>query len=230
MTQILLTRPIEDSLKTAEVLIDNGYHVVISPLMDVVYIPFTQPQKCDGYVFTSRYALKALEKSEAEINKSLPVFVNGIQTAISAGDFGFENIHVSKSQSYGIPSLIKNINPNGHHAYISAEDISQEIDNAERIIAYKAVLNPSLSDHACEFLENISPSSKKSYALFYSARTATHFANLVHGQGYENSVKQSLECMCISERVALVLKNQEFQRVRFANEPSEQGLFSMLQT
>ncbi len=102
---VLVTRPTEDSARTAEALRTAGHEPIIAPLSRIMPMAHDVAASVDVFIATSANALR-----HAKLNPehyAVPVFTVGDATAVAAKQAGFGVIHSARGDSADLAALLK---------------------------------------------------------------------------------------------------------------------------
>ncbi len=207
---ILITRPIKQAIETQQELKFRGFHSIIYPLLEIhpenFFVDFS---KYDAAIITSQNAAEIIYK---QIN-DIPLFLVGEEAASIL--YG-KNIKCVAQDANDVIVKIKE-HPYKNYLYLSGDHISTKIDeqlNADRKVIYKSV---AVSKFPTEILEQVT------CILFYSARTALTFANLI-GK-YDLS---KCKAVCISHKTAEQIKHLNWNEVLVSPIPAQDSLLNLL--
>lgn len=217
---LLITRPIKDSLKTAERLAGLGFQTVIHPLLTIQNLSNINPDfsRYTHLLITSYNAITAIDTKHLN---NLNAFVVGARSAKALKGLGIGKIimakdiqHLKKVICLKKPTSIKIL-------YLSGDKITSGLFSylknhgffIERLIVYKSIIN------------NTKAISLKSITnvMLYSTRTAQAFKML-----YSNEDLNNLNLICISNKVANVVKSLKVKQILVANLPEEDSMIKLL--
>lgn len=160
---ILLTRPEAQSRDFATRLrarIGPDVPVIISPVLDIVPVPFDLPVAPRFLVLTSVHAAEAARRAGLA---NLPAFCVGDRTAEAARSAGLLP-RSAAGDAAALVSLLKAARPDGPGLYLrgrhAASDIASELVSAgldtHAVVAYDQIAKP-LSAPACAVLDAAAP-------------------------------------------------------------------------
>lgn len=176
---LLLTRPMEASQRFARQLHERfeNVSVMISPMMEISFLPLPDIIQPDAIIFTSRNGVAAW----AQANQPNPdnCYCVGEATAEAARALGFDPFISGGNAAHLIDDLI-NIAPKGTLLHVRgrhvAADLIGSLSNAglhaKDVISYEQRLI-ALSPDAQELLQG----GERVIVPLFSPRSATHFAN-----------------------------------------------------
>ena len=213
MMKILITRPRKEAEKTAELVSAQGFQPLIDPLLTIHFRPeamaeFTaaMASPVDKVVITSINGAHAL--AQITTRRDLPLLAVGEATAEVLRSHGFAQITVGT----GDVASLKQMLPPGNHLYISGDIITQPLEQAQRIVAYRAEASTSLREETWHLLRG----KEAAMALFFSARTAAIFAQLTTGCDLSH-----MTALVISPKVAAILAELSWREVLTASSPQQ---------
>ncbi len=225
---LLLTRPLEDSQRTAAALAAAGHSVEIEPLLTVRLTP--RPLDLAGVqalLVTSVNGLRAFVA--ASPRRDLPVLAVGPASAEEARAAGFGQVVSAEGDAAALAELaIAQLDPAAgallHPAgSVSAGGLAERLEPAgfalRRVVLYEAATAEALSERTAAALR----ARAFDGVLLYSPRTATHFVRLVREGGLTGSC-EALAAYCLSANVAAALAPLPLRRVRVATKPQESAL------
>ncbi|MFV9838570.1 MAG: uroporphyrinogen-III synthase [Aaplasma endosymbiont of Hyalomma asiaticum] len=230
MSLILMTRAIDDSMKSKEILEGLGFCVFTEPMFRVHY-PTVVMEKLDRYdmvVATSRHGIIGMAKSTNERN--MHVLTVGNRTMECAIDLGFINVDTVNGTVLNLLDYL-NFNARGRRVlYIRGRNISHDLKKSaeelnvtvEESITYETVASTAISPE-CGYLFT---SGRVSGVLFYSKGTAEIFMKLVEKEYSE--FLDVVSAYTISREAQEVLNACRWKRVCISEQPTEESLFKLL--
>ena len=223
---IVITRPIEDSINLIEQLNKSGHSVTHLPLIKIEKLE-TNKINLKNYraiIFTSSNAIRFMNIEKFDLN--IKCFCVGRATEITAKQFGFINTSSSEGTVNSLIELvIRNIDPkSGKLLYLSSEFISKDLDidlikegySVDRISNYTSQPVDKIDEKTLSFIKKNPPDA----FFIYSSRSAKNLFNLINKYSLLNVVTHS-NLMCISEKVLLVLKQIKWKK-DFVFSPGEE--------
>lgn len=212
--QLLLTRPIEASEQDKRWFSERGISSIISPMLTYQYNKFIiEPvQNYEGIIITSAQSVRAL--STRTIERNVPLFCVGNQSADTAKAQGFKNVISARGTALELIELIKSRKRTAKpYLYARGADISTDIEAAlkecaipcESVIAYKATLTQAFSAPCVQALMKGTIYA----AAFTSVRGAKNFARLVCVNNLSNQLK-TIKALCLSNNVLEYIQTLEW--------------------
>lgn len=229
---ILITRPHDDAVRTAEMVKASGLIPFIEPMLKVgTFSDIDLPQDLSAYqglVFTSVNAVRAV--SSLIESHDLTAYAVGKRTAEEAKKAGWKNLRIAKGHSRDLSALLAEeedregkpfLHLSGRHI---VKPLKAGYHQIERRVVYEARKVVSLSEECLSLLDK----GEFTAALFYSARTAENFETLVQQYGRSECLS-SIKALCIGERVVKSLRKEKWQDVHHARTPDGNGMKNLLQ-
>jgi uroporphyrinogen-III synthase len=211
---ILLTRPLENSLKVQSVLHAHGYDCWIEPLLTVSFLDIDWPNisTYDALIATSVYAVEAIYTAGLSISK--PIWCVGRATEKRAADYGYKtHVPLEENATSLARDIVKIYGGRGKRfLYPSAEQISVDIPSilaqnkisCDRLIVYKTEQAQKFSTSIQKLLQE----KKIKYVLLYSQRTAESFKVCVTGQ---EDLLQEVSVLCKSKKILQMVDGLPWQ-------------------
>lgn len=236
--RVLLTRPQPDAQATAARLEAAGHQALIAPMLRVEPIPeAVLPEGTyDALALTSVNGARLLAaRREIGRLRGLPVYAVGRRTAAASPE-GFADVRVAGGDGAALAELLRTdlargvLPRNAHILHVAGQERAVELADelagdgiaVSLFVIYRAVaatvLDPAViaavRERQIDAAFHFSP--RTAMALATSAQeggVSVHFQNVVH--------------LCFSRNVAAPLEAMGWP-VRIASEPTEDGLFALL--
>jgi len=230
--KILITRPLDRAVETADILKAHGFEVLIEPMLTIQSInaPIDDTEY-DGLIFTSRHGVEAFSKHSSY--RSVKVFTVGDATKKAASRAGFDDITSANGNAKDLATLIARTYLNRTKLiHYRGPDVAQSMKellkgaphiHIDEQILYKALPQETLTDKLLKELEN----NAIGYALFYSKRTAETFVKLVQKQGCMSALCNT-KALCLADSMVKSLSVLHWQDVQVAAQPTQDALLSLL--
>ncbi|MEM1040750.1 MAG: uroporphyrinogen-III synthase [Pseudomonadota bacterium] len=240
--KVLVTRPLQQSQKTAKRLATAGYEPVVHPLLSVVMLRSPQPSgDFGGLIITSANAVPCLTASDQLPSfMSLPVLTTGSVTADALKQVGFRDVdHVDGSALDIVKRLaewtFKKCIDDRPVLYASAAAVAHDLTMLARKQGVTVVSWPVYETQtALRFdpaVKAMLLNGEIAAVLLYSPRTAACFSKLYRHLRVEAAAERTAGppvCLVLSEAVRAAL-GKELQRLsRVARKPTEAALFEIL--
>ena len=226
---VLITRPKGDEMALKELFHDHGYRVIHEPLTSI-YLDHTQRQALyhaladepDAVILTSRHAVQAL--AMLSDFRDLFLICVGDSTAEVAHSLGFSRVSIAGGTvDRLVAAILDSYDEGSRFVYLSGEHVRADIGallagssmHVQRLVLYEAVASEQISDILIEHLKR----RQLDAVTFLSARSAQIFTSLVHKAGMGEALT-CLQAFCLSPSITEVLKNQPWQQVHAASEPT----------
>lgn len=230
MSTILLTRPVEDVEDSKRRLELMGHEVLVAPMIRIMPVTFQMPAKEETLIITSanavRHGLKNLE------GRDWTIYCVGTATADAAREEGFTNIVEGPGTARGLMPLLLESSGAVRRSFthLSGEDVAYNIADALRQQGFEATMTPvyraaPVSDVPFD-VEAALNAGVISHVLFYSARTATIFEEVVADQD-KHYWLHTMTALGLSSRVGEALIGP-WRMVKTAILPSEQAMMKLL--
>jgi len=226
---VLITRPLEDAAATAREVEALGFAAFTEPMLTIHPLPFAMPENYHGLIFTSANAVRAA--ASVIENSDRPVYCVGDHTAEVARACGWTTIASAGGDAGDLLRTLKaeGFNPAQKLVHLSGFDISRNIEledfTIERVVVYKAEKARELSARCLEIID------EKGFAaaLFFSARSAQTFTEVLEKHGRTRSVK-TIKALCLADSVVKSLRHLPWQDVQVAARPDFPSLTALLES
>jgi uroporphyrinogen-III synthase len=231
--RVVLTRPQEDSDRTATALRAKGHYVLIAPLLRVEPVDARLTHSWGGIVITSAHAVAAIASSPArDALIKLPLYAVGKRTADAARDVGFTDIVTAGGD---VRDLLRNIvarraDDKGPLLYLAGEDRSGDLIGdlavrgiaAEMAVVYRAAVAP-FSPVLIDALK----AGEADAVLHFSKRSAESY---LAGAEAAQVTAQALAIrhLCLSAQIAAPLEAAGATRVVVAKRPDEAAMIELV--
>jgi uroporphyrinogen-III synthase len=237
---ILVTRPAPDNAKTAQALAARGLKALLAPTLRFEPMAFYDDHGAayDGVILTSANAVRAIEDHDFKKRLvDLPSFAVGEHTAEAARLAGFKNIISAKGDAGALRDAVtksataKTIKKGATLCYLAGADLARDLagELGERgftVIthtAYRMIPVSSFPDDVTDAFRIGGVDA----VLHFSRRSARAFLGAARAGGVEISAL-ALPQFCISDAVAMVLRDGGAMQVAIARQPNEIDLLDAL--
>lgn len=211
--KILVTRPLPGGEATAARLRAMGHEVVLVPLMETQAVAWQRPTAMPAAIMlTSGFAARL---ADAAICHALPVFAVGTATARAAAEAGFGDV---RDGGGTVQTLLDAVATAGFASilHLAGEDRTPAVIPAGLHVETRTVYRARLAPLAA--LPDVD------WALLYSPRTATHFANEVDRlQKRRNGVS-----VAAISSTTLAAAGTGWRRTTAATRPDEDALLASI--
>ena len=226
---ILLTRPLEDSLKMILKFKSLGHQVSHLPLLSINKIQHEEINFSDygGIIFTSANAVKFLDLDK--LDKNIKCFCVGGTTEKKARSVGFQNTLAAEGNVSNLKELILQYYDlkDRQLLYVSGEIISVDLDqkllnegySIKRIINYQVSYNQKFDENFVKELKTNIPD----IVYIYSQNSASSFLNFIKIQQFEN-LWMNTNLMCIGEKTSSILNEIKWKKIFLFNPGEEEFL------
>lgn len=234
--RLLVTRPLEDAGRQAEMLNYLGHEVEIQPLLDLDFPPLT-PLQFNGVqalIATSRNALRGLARNESfEKAKRLPVYCVGPKTAQFARQLGFTKCIGGQGTAKDLLTLIQHVvrADEGALLYLTGQSIAFDLERplkaagftVPRVIIYEA---REIGRNAqVEFARKLS--DEVDGVILMSPRTAQIFASIIKSFKLTHS-GWGMKCYCYSDAIAEPIREMKGVTISVASHPTEEDMMELI--
>jgi len=230
---VLITRPEEEAQIYASELREQGFSVLVEPMLSVEAIEFEVPD-LDGVqalLFTSAQALKFF--SEKVSSRSIPLYVVGHHTKNVAQSLGYEDVFSARGAGGALVSLVRSevtdknralLHVRGRHvARNLKEELSGDGFSVQELIVYETSMVNGFSSQTLEALK----SGRIGSVTFFSKRTAEAFLRNVD-EGLLSGALSGIKALCISEGVLKCVQSYSWFGTYKASRPDRQGMLELL--
>lgn len=231
--RIVLTRPQEDSERTAVALRAKSHDVLIAPLLRVEPVDAKLRTNWGGVVITSAHAAAALAQLPArEALIKLPLYAVGKRTADAAREVGFTDIIVAGGDVRDLLRTIvaRRADEKGPLLYLAGEDRSGDLIGdlsvrgiaAEMAVIYRAAAAP-FSAALIEALK----AGEVDAVLHFSRRSAESYLAGARTAGIAEPAL-AVRHYCLSAQIAEPFQAAGAARVFVAKRPDEASIIEIL--
>jgi uroporphyrinogen-III synthase len=231
--RLVVTRPLEDSERSATALRARGYDVLIAPLLRIEPVPVKLSPSWGGVVVTSANApaaVAALPVRDALVR--LPLYAVGQRSAAAARDAGFTEVRSAGGDVRDLIRLLLSSRADaaGPLLYLAGEDRAADLASeltARGIAAEMAVVYRAAAAPFPEALIAALTGGVVDAVLHYSRRSADTY---VTGAAHANIAKPALAVRhyCLSAPIAEPLVAAGAAHIAIAARPDETALFATL--
>ncbi len=198
--RVLVTRPREDSARTAKALADRGFEALCVPLFKHASLPFDWPAHTDALLATSSNALRGLPEIPAQILDK-PLLAVGDATAAAAIHAGFANVRSADGNGEALAALALRALPQGAQlTYLAGRDRRDEAIQAlaaRHVVTTIEVYEIRAVSRLPGALSQALLAGELDAALHFSPRASSQFADLLERCGLLPQA-QALLHVCIS--------------------------------
>lgn len=237
---ILVTRPLDQAVRTENRLTAMGHRVSLAPMLEIAY---SVPPGLDARLFqailvTSANAVRALSRhANREAFISLPLIAVGDRTAEAASDAGFQHVRSADGTVEALAAHVVDIlEPrDGALLYAAGRDRAGDLEGRLRHAGFQVEVAIS---YAARTIDRFPPTvlndlvtGRIDAILLYSARSAGAFLSAL--QNHEVGIDR-LAGQCVfgvmSDSVATPLKRAGLpdSRIRIPESPNETALLRSL--
>lgn len=227
---VLLTRPLEDALRITPDFEDQGCHVLINPVMEIVPLPLKALplplEDIKALCITSRHALPALKDPLfKDLSRKIPVYCVGDQTAEDLAALGFTTLTSAPSARWLLRELKSTQSKNTPLLYLAGTvqtlDFHAELPGCQTLVCYDAKPTRTLLPEIKQALQQ----KIITHIPFYSSRSASLLKKLL--TPFEVNLKEVTLC-ALSPEIAATLRDWDVKEIRIAAMPTHQALLDLL--
>lgn len=227
--RVLVTRPEPEAITTAAALVRLGHECVLAPVLRIQPVECVAPtQRFAAVVITSANAVRPGLPG----GHGAPLYVVGARTAAALQRLGHEPPHDVADETQGlVAALLRDLPVSAAVLYCAGRDRKSDIEAALRgkghhvtvLVCYEAEAAISLPAAVRATLA----AGGIEAVLHYSRRSAGIFVNLAEAAGLALALR-SLRHLCLSDDVAVPLRQRQCHDVRIAAQPDEAHLLALL--
>ena len=230
--KFVLTRPIEDSKRIKQSLENQGYKVIVNPLLEIKYkTNIFNPDEYEVLIFTSRHSIRYLEEKNIFLKNKI-ICACGKSTFLEAKKFGTENTYILYSNVSELEENFANINgiKEKKVLYLRGREITSDItsifrDNGINIddeIVYEA---NAINEFNNELINELDGGQNLAF-LFYSIRTAQIYLQSMEKYNLSNKTSIII-AYCISKNVADFLTKFGIE-TKYARDTSDAAILQLI--
>ena len=234
--RLLLTRPIFEAERTAEVLRQRGHHVTFAPMLNIENIPDVaiDDGPWSAVLMTSGNAARALAAhAQRDAITSLRCFAVGAQTAAAAKHAGFTDVISANGDGGDLARVIaQHVSADAAPLlYLAGNDRARDMAadlapaglRLQVVVVYRA-------DAAARFPTEINEALKAGRfdgALHYSRRSADIFVACARA-GDVTTQAAALRHFCLSQRASEPLSEIGANHIAVAAHPDEMSMLDLI--
>jgi len=230
--KFVLTRPIEDSKRIKQSLENQGYKVIVNPLLEIKYkTNIFNPDEYEVLIFTSRHSIRYLEEKNIFLKNKI-ICACGKSTFLEAKKFGTENTYILHSNVSELEENFANINgiKEKKVLYLRGREITSNITsifrdngiNIDEEIVYEA---NAINEFNNELINELDGGQNLAF-LFYSIRTAQVYLQSMEKYNLSNKTSIII-AYCISKNVADFLTKFGIE-TKYARDTSDAAILQLI--
>ncbi len=235
---VLITRALDEAMRTAGKLAAIGHHAILSPVLEMAPTGAEWPDGVvDAVLATSTQAFELFsdtqERPSPETRRLLPVYVVGERTLAAARERGFEGRGGVAPDAKDLAKTLVAALSGGDPArlvYLAGRDRKPDLEgelgaaghHVETIEVYAAQPVDALDEEAAALIH----AGDIGAVMHYSRRSTEIFLNLANEAGLDPS---NLVHVAISKDAAQPLNLAGVASVLIAEEPKEQAMLAALE-
>ena len=229
--KILITRPVEDGLRTCERLATIGHEGVLLPIARIEATDAPVPSDgADALIATSANALRMLDQDTLRRFVDCPIFCVGQKTASLATSLGFKTVHRGAGDGHALVALLSAHQPKPHSLlYLTGTPRKPYVEETLQarslrftvIELYKSVADPLWPHDHRDLVASCTA------AMHFSRASVEMLVRAVDQQGLASAFS-AMTHLCLSHDVATPLVTRGYAHVHSASEPNEEALFALM--
>ena len=232
--RLLVTRPQEDSDRTAAALRARGHAVIVAPLLRIVPIAAEfGPGPFAAVLTTSGNAARVVEgHARIEELRRVPLYTVGRRSAEAARSAGFVNVHSADGDAHDLIGIVARelIGAAAPLLYLAGEersgDLGTELARHGLKTRTAAVYRATAAERLPTEVEQAIAAGEVVGVLHYSRRTAETFVRCAAASGLQDRALALVQ-FCLSAQVAEPLLGA-CTGVRIAPRPEEGALLELI--
>jgi len=232
--RILLTRPQSDAERTAAALRARGHEVVIAPVLTIELLPDADlgTGPWTAILVTSANAVRAIAQHprRGEL-RQVRVFTVGAHSARAMRDAEFGAVTSADGNVGDLAKLVAaQMKPVGPLLYLAGEERSGDLAGLLRaqgfkvdtVLLYRAVTEETLSAPARNAIV-----TGIDGVLHFSRRSAEAYIHAANNAGLSDPALAKPIQVCLSARIAEVLRKAGSKNIRIAARPDEAAMIEL---
>lgn len=230
--RIVLTRPQNDSERTAALLRAHGHDALIAPLMRIETLPLELHPPYGAVIITSANAVAAIADHPARAAlTALPLYAVGRRSADAAHEAGFSDIRIAGGDANDLVRLIAEQRPHAGAPllYLAGEDRSTDVAGdlavhgiaVELAVIYRAVSLP----FPAELIAALAAGAADA-VMHFSKRSAAQYVTGANEAGIAEAAIGARH-LCLSAQVAAPLREAGATRIDVAKRPDESAMIAL---
>ncbi len=225
---VLITRPEDSAAETAYAVNQKGYLTFCEPFLEVVYHDVELPElnPYTALIFTSANAVQGFVRNSQR--RDIVAYCVGEQTAQAVRQAGFKAYQSAQGKVSDLIKLIENEPIEGKILYLRARDMAQPFKVRGKDIAEITLYHTEKSKEISQNCLDLMEAGAFSHVLFYSARTAQTFVELVEKYKVKQGLKQC-KALCLGDSMIEYVTNLQWKDVMVAKTPDHQGMLHLLE-
>lgn len=228
---ILITRPEPEARATQARLAQLGFDCVVAPVIEISATRQLAPLgSYHAALATSANALRLMEPRLRRQLLNTPIYCVGEKTAEAARGQGFHDVRVAEGDGKSLAALVKTEFPHGGHLlYLTGTPRKPLIEDELRqagldLLAVDLYRAEPISDWPNPIKR---AAQSVTVALHYSRASAEAFLALIARDPYLVKLR-NVRHLCLSEDVAIPLRNDGVKNIMVATKPNEASLFELI--
>jgi uroporphyrinogen-III synthase len=230
---ILLTRALDEAMRTAVKLEAHGHRAILSPVLEMVPTGAQWPHGVvDGVLATSAQAFELFSDAPdwplPEARRLIPLFFVGDRTLAAARERGFEGPALIAPDAKELAASVAARLAAARLLYLAGRDRKPDLETRLLEAGNRIDVIEVYAAQATEFLSEAAEAHIAAgdigAVLHYSRRSAEIFVDLALQAGLDAS---GLIHVAISSDAAAPLRDADFRDVHVAEKPNEQAMITL---
>ena len=229
--KVLVTRPIEDGAKTAERLKKRGVDVVLAPVTAITSTGQAPPSTpFDAVLISSANAIRHLPDDARTRLLHVPLFCVGEKTASVARSAGFTSVTTGTGDGRALVKLVAStLKPSATLLYLTGTPRKPFIEEGLSASGFEPLVTELYRTVSVE------PWPGGARELIITCDKALHFSRasveallVAAEKAGLSSTLRGLTHLCLSEDVAVPLRENDYSQILVAAKPSEEDVLNLL--
>lgn len=234
--RVVVTRPLPQAEQTAAKLHALGHEPIVLPLTEIVPLHPAASEdalaSCEIVAATSANAFVHLPEPYALAIRDKPTFTVGDATAMAALVCGFSDVESAGRDAEALAdTILREAGEARTIAYLCGSvrrpDFEARMHAAGRAVIAAETYDTRDIAYPASAISEIFGAGHETGVLVYSVKAAERLSLLLSGIG-GSAAPAHLEFLCLSQRVAKVLSDAGYDRIRVAANPDETALAALL--
>jgi len=225
---VLITRPQPRATDTAERVAALGYRPIITPVLEIRRLEAILPPDAGAVLLTSGNAVPSLPAWAS----GRPILAVGDATAAMARQAGFPHVTSADGDARALAAATRRLVPPGAPLLLlSGRDQGTDLAASLTRSGWPVIRSEVYDAHPAAALPPDATTALHAgtvrAALFFSARTAGCFVNLVFAAKLADTLAHTDAC-AIGAPAAMALQSLPWRQIRTAARPTQDALLALL--
>jgi len=229
--KVLVTRPIEDGAKTVERLKNKGVDAVLAPVTTITPTGQTPPSTpFDAVLISSANAIRHLSEEARTRLLNVPLFCVGEKTASVARAAGFTSVTTGTGDGRALVKLVAStIKPSAALLYLTGTPRKPFIEEGLSASGFHPIVTEVYRTMSVDPWPGVTSESVQTCdkALHFSRASVEALLIAAEKAGFSTALRR-LTHLCLSEDVAVPLRENDYSQILVAAKPSEEDVLNLL--